>query len=87
MRDDEARAAVLRRLRELAPEVDPAAIPPDAPLRDEVELDSYDFWRLVVRASGDLGVEVSEADFPRCATLAGLVEVLVSSPPAAPVAR
>jgi acyl carrier protein len=84
IREDEARRVVLRRIRELAPEVDPAAIPADAPLRDEVELDSYDFLRLVVGAAAELGVEVGEPEYPRCATLRGFVEVLVAAPPARP---
>lgn len=72
------RAAVVRVLHGIAPEVDPATIRFDASLRDQVDLDSMDFLNFVMGLSQVLGVEVPERDYPRLATLDGCVAYLVA---------
>jgi acyl carrier protein len=78
MTDAEIRAAVLRALHQIAPEVDPGSIDPTASLRDQVDLDSMDFFNFVVGLSEELGVDVPEADYPRLSTLDGCVGYLAA---------
>jgi acyl carrier protein len=76
MTPDQIRAAVLRALGKVAPETDPGQIDPRAPLRDQLDIDSMDFLRFVITLHSDLGVDVSERDYPKLATLDGCVSYL-----------
>ena len=67
---------VRRALAGVAPEADLDALPPDANLRDELDLDSMDFLSFVVGLHKALGVDVPEADYGKLATLAGAVAYL-----------
>lgn len=63
-------------LHAIAPEADLAAIRPDADLREELDIDSMDFLRVVVQLHERLGVDVPERDYPRIRTLDGCVAYL-----------
>lgn len=69
MTRDEIVAGVRSILGTIAPEVDLARVKPDADLRDELDIDSMDFLRLVVALHDRMGVDVPEADYPRIRTL------------------
>jgi acyl carrier protein len=76
MTRDDIRAAVLRALGSIAPEADLCRLPPDADLRDTLDIDSMDFLNFAIALHGALGVEIPERDYPKLATLAGSVEYL-----------
>ena len=76
MTPDQASRAVKEALAQIAPEADIADLPPDADLRDSLELDSLDFLRLVEILSGRCGRRIDEDDYPHLATLAGAVKFL-----------
>ncbi len=78
MTREEIRAAVLRVLGEIAPEIDPASLAFDVDLREQVDLDSMDVLNFVVGLHAALGVEIPEADYPRFATLDGGIAYLAS---------
>lgn len=69
MTDAEIRAAVLRGLKRIAPEADPATIRPDVRIRDQVEIDSMDFLNFVIELHRELGVDVPESDYEQIQTL------------------
>jgi acyl carrier protein len=73
---DEIVAVVRSILGGIAPEVDLAGVRSDADLRDELDIDSMDFLRLVVALHERLGVSVPEVDYPRIRTLDGCVAYL-----------
>ncbi|MCC6554297.1 MAG: acyl carrier protein [Polyangiaceae bacterium] len=68
--------AVRRVLAGVAPEADLDALPPDASLRDELDLDSMDFLSFVIGLHKVLGVEIPEADYGKLSTLGGCVAYL-----------
>jgi acyl carrier protein len=72
----EIQTRVVQALSGVAPEIDAASIDPDAPLRDQVDLDSMDFLRYVVALRDQLGVDVPEADYAGVASLSGAVNYL-----------
>jgi acyl carrier protein len=78
MTREELRAAVLRALAKVAPEVDPAAIAPDRRLRDQVDLDSVDFLNFLVELHNALGVDIPDADYAKVQTLEQCVDYLAS---------
>jgi acyl carrier protein len=81
---EEVRAAVLRALAKVAPEVDPATIAPDKRLRDQVDLDSVDFLNFLVELHDALGIDVPDADYAKVQTLEQCVDYLVSRAAATP---
>jgi acyl carrier protein len=73
---DELRQAVLGVLNEIAPEADLGRLNPDRPIRDQLDIDSIDFMRLLIGVNEKLHVDVPEADYPRVASLNGLLQYL-----------
>ena len=74
----ELRATVLDVLGAIAPEADLAALPDDAPLREELDLDSMDVQSLVVGLYERTGVDVPERDYGRLDTVSACVDYLAA---------
>ncbi len=66
------RAHVEAVLATIAPEADLATVDAQALLREQLDLDSIDFQRLLAGMAERLGVDVPESDYPKCLTLEGL---------------
>jgi len=73
---EEIRALVIDTLAAIAPEVDFATIASDKPLREQVDIDSFDFLNAIIRLHEKLGVDIPEADYGRLATLDATVDYL-----------
>ncbi len=71
MNRDDIRKVLFEELGRLAPEADLASLAPNAPIRDELDLDSYDFGRLVTAVDERLGIEIPEGDYAWVETLDG----------------
>jgi acyl carrier protein len=69
-------AAVRRALTSVAPEVDAPSLKATVPIRDQVDLDSFDFLNFVVALHGELDVDVPEADYGKLTTLDSAVGYL-----------
>ncbi len=67
---------VLDALRRIAPEVEPGTLRRDAPLREQVDLDSMDWLSFLVGLNKRLGVDIPETDYARLVTLDDLVTYL-----------
>ena len=67
---------VVKLLQEVAPEVDPLQIKSDAPLRDQVDIDSMDFLKWIGLIYENLGVDIPEADYSLLKSLDDLVAYL-----------
>ena len=78
MTRDEIRAAVLEALGRVAPEGDYDRLKPDRPLRDQLDIDSYDFLNVVVDLHDRLGADISEADYQKLSTLQATVDYLAA---------
>jgi acyl carrier protein len=78
MTSDEIRQAFLDALADIAPEGDYARLKPDLPLRDQLDIDSYDFLNVVVALHERIGVDVPEADYQKLATLDSAVSYLAA---------
>jgi acyl carrier protein len=69
MNQTDIRRALIEALASVAPEGDYDRLKPDRPLRDQLDIDSYDFLNVVVRLHEQLGVDIPEADYQKLATL------------------
>ena len=81
MKPEEIRAVVLRELGRIAPEADLLALPESAPLREELDIDSMDFLRLVTALHEATGVDVPESDYEQVSSLRGCVDYLAARLP------
>jgi acyl carrier protein len=75
---DEFRRQLEAILGTIAPEVDLATVRPDLDLREELDIDSMDFLRMVIQVHERLGVEIPEADYARVRSLDGMVGYLAA---------
>ncbi|ADX71287.1 acyl carrier protein [Pseudarthrobacter phenanthrenivorans] len=76
MNEQDARAAVHKALNQVAPDLEPEDLEADARLRQDLELDSLDFLRLVETIDAATGVNIPESDYPQVATVGGLIGYL-----------
>ncbi|XAS64420.1 phosphopantetheine-binding protein [Pseudarthrobacter sp. So.54] len=78
MNEQDARAAVQSAIGKVAPDVDLAEVDGDARLRQDLDLDSLDFLRLVETIDTATGVDIPERDYPEVATVKGLIGYLAA---------
>lgn len=76
MNEAEIKEIVFDALRRVAPESDPAALDPRKNIREELDIDSYDFLQFLIAISEKTGVEIPEADYAKVFTLEGLLSYL-----------
>ena len=69
MTRDELRATLLRILGTVAPEADLATLRTDRPLREQLDIDSFDLLTMMVRIREAVGVDVPDADYARLRTI------------------
>lgn len=78
MNEQDARSAVRAAIGKVAPDVDLAEVDEDSRLRQDLELDSLDFLRLVETIDTATGVDIPERDYPEVATVKGLIGYLAA---------
>ena len=78
MSDADIQQAIFAALRNVAPEVDPSTIPPEANLREALDIDSFDFLNFLIGVHERLGVEIPERDYGQLTSLSRLVRYLSS---------
>jgi acyl carrier protein len=74
----EIQDTVIQALVSVAPEVGAATLKAAVPLRDQVDLDSMDFLRFMMELYKQLGVDVSEADYGKIASIADVVDYMAA---------
>jgi acyl carrier protein len=77
--EDELRQILLGALTEIAPEVGADTIDPATDLDEQLDIDSIDFFNLIVAVNERTGIEVPERDYPELSTLDGAVAYLLAA--------
>jgi len=67
--DTEIKSRVVQIIQSVAPEVEPGELRSDRALRDQVDLDSMDWLRVIVTVHEKLHVDIPEADYGKLRTL------------------
>ena len=78
MNDQDAREAVYAAIGQVAPDVDTVGLEENSRLRQDLELDSLDFLRLIETISEATGVDVPERDYSQVLTVKGLVDYVAA---------
>jgi acyl carrier protein len=76
--ETDARAAVLDALNEVAPDVETDDLDGSERLRQDLELDSLDFLRLLETLARTTGVTASEDDYPELTTVRSLIDYVAA---------
>jgi acyl carrier protein len=79
---DDARALFGRILHRIAPEVRLDSADLDAPIQEELDLDSMDFLNLVTALHDEVGLDVPERDYPKLGTVNGFIAYVAAAPAA-----
>jgi acyl carrier protein len=73
---DKIRSLILDILSSVAPEIDPTAIKPERALREQIDIDSFDWLNVIIRLSEVLGFDIPEKDYAQLVTLDSAIEYL-----------
>lgn len=74
MTQDQIKAAIIEQILLIAPDVDEADIAPDKNIQRSLEIDSFDFLKILTGLNEVLGVEVPESDYAKVDTLVHMSE-------------
>lgn len=69
MTQEQIKSAIIEQILEIAPDIDEADIIPDKNIQRSLEIDSFDFLKILMNLSEILGVEVPESDYAKVDTL------------------
>jgi acyl carrier protein len=77
---NDLRRIIVEAITDVAPEIEGTALSDDAPLRDQVDLDSMDWLRVIVKVHERTGVNIPERDYRKLVTLGAFITYLQGSP-------
>lgn len=69
MKKEQIERAIIRQILAVAPDLEEEEIASNANLQRSLEIDSFDFLKVLTALNEELGVEVPEADYGKVATL------------------
>lgn len=73
---EDIQSLVVRALHAIVPEVDLQTLDPDVSLRDELDIDSMDFYKFMLLLHRDINIDVPESDYGKLSTLNKCIEYL-----------
>ena len=76
MSRDEIKDVILESIEDIDEEADLASLDANAPLRDQLDLDSMDFLDIVMELRKRYKLQIPEEEYPQLATLASCVNYL-----------
>ncbi|QOY54514.1 acyl carrier protein [Candidatus Sulfurimonas marisnigri] len=74
MTKEELKRAIIEQILEIAPDVDESEIDPDANIQRSLEIDSFDFLKILTSLNEKVGIEVPEADYAKVDTVKHMAE-------------
>jgi len=77
MTKEHIRCAIIEQILEVAPDLEEEDIEPNENMQRSLEIDSFDFLKVLIALYEQLGVEVPEADYAKVDTLEHMVNYFV----------
>ena len=77
MNKDEIKSVIKKEILEVAPDVEEDEIEDNENIQRSLEIDSFDFLKILTYLNEELGVEVPEADYAKVDTLEKMTEYLL----------
>ncbi len=72
------KAVITRLILDIAPEADIESLDPREDLREELDLDSIDFMKLLEALALETGITISESDYDQVNTLESMIAYIES---------
>ena len=69
MTKEDIKNTIIEKIIEIAPDIEVSDIEPNENIQRSLEIDSFDFLKLLTALNEQLGVEVPEADYSKVDTL------------------
>jgi len=69
MNKDEIKRTIIDQILEIAPDIEEEEIEPNENIQRSLEIDSFDFLKILTALNDQLGVEVPESDYGKVDTL------------------
>ena len=79
MTRDEIKDLILEIIEDIDEDAEFDDLDADAPLRDQLDLDSMDYLTWMLGINKETGIEIPERDYPKLMTLNGAVEYLMGA--------
>jgi acyl carrier protein len=76
MNREALKKAVLEALATVPPELDAGTLRPNEPLREQLDIDSFDFLQFIIGLDQSLSLSIPEGDYGRLTTIDALVDYL-----------
>jgi len=76
MTETEIRTAIIDGLTQIAPEADFEELSPTENIREELDIDSFDFLNFLIGLDEKLGVEIPESDYEKLVSMKDLISYL-----------
>ena len=77
MTKDEIKNVIIKTILEIAPDIEEDEIEPDENIQCSLEIDSFDFLKILTAMNEELGVEVPEADYSKVDTLENMADYFI----------
>lgn len=74
MNKNQIKAAIIKQILNIAPDVEEEEIVGDKNIQRSLEIDSFDFLKILTALNEELGVEVPEADYAKVDTLEHMID-------------
>ena len=74
MSRDELKEEIIKQILIIAPEIEEDEIEDDENIQTSLEIDSFDFLKILTALNESLGVEVPESDYAKVLSLNAMVE-------------
>ena len=76
MTKTEIRETIIAGLSQIAPEADFEELSPTENIREELDIDSFDFLNFLIGLDDKLGVEIPESDYEKLISMTDLINYL-----------
>ena len=79
MTQEQIKKAIIDQILEIAPDIDKNDIIPDKNIQRSLEIDSFDFLKMLTALNDILGVEVPEKDYAKVDTIDNMTQYFVKN--------
>jgi len=74
MNKDEIKSIIIKTILEVAPDIEEQEIEPNENLQQSLEIDSFDFLKILTQMNEEISIEVPESDYSKVGTLEDMAE-------------
>jgi acyl carrier protein len=74
MTRDEIKQALVEELGRIAPETDAGSLDPGADIREELDIDSFDFLNFIIALHERFKFDIPERDYPKLFSFGGAID-------------